>query len=182
MECRPCPLRSARTCFISRASRRIELESPLRLSECLERLADQMGRRVDDPSKWNPVLPIVGRLRGTVFKARRNLLTMRALGLPVRQRNSFQTVLRARLAEDFGRTRIQCTFSADPFVLAFCVVWVSGVSAGILIEPRAWPVCLGMLAFFALLVTKGRQGAADDRQLLTEFLVSTLKARPVSEP
>jgi hypothetical protein len=162
-----------------------ELVSPLSIIECTNRL------RLAAQSEWAifGTGPVVGKVGEKSFRLRKRLKMM--------TRNSFQTYLFARLSSEGMSTRLTCRFGMHPFVIAFMIVWFSGVTAGAAgslvsglrhhsngaMPSAVTLVPWGMVVFGIVLVGVGRAMARGERQFLLDFLRQTVDARPdVSRP
>src|SRR5689334_12678733 len=80
----------------------VELVSPLRRAECVERLRDH----VDAGFGFSGMRPIMGNVGDTSFMLRQR----------TGYRNSFATVLRGTLEEESRRTRVHCRLGVHPLV------------------------------------------------------------------
>jgi hypothetical protein len=160
------------------ARSRITLLSPLTREECVRRLREQ----VDPDGTIFGKKPVIGRVRETSLRLRKR----------IRGRNSFQTFLTAKMAEESGKTRFDCRFGMHPAVVAFMAFWFGGVlaiGAGAVIElsgiaaalsvaePMVLLGPLAMVAFGIGLVTLGRFSSRDDAQFLTEFVRSAVEGK-----
>src|ERR1700761_1768557 len=139
------------------SSEPLDLHSPLPPEECLENLK----RAVD--SIWNVFgsKPVTGRIRGNTFTGSKRIY----------YRNSFNTLVRARIVPETGGSRITLRFGMHRFALAFMVFWFAGAIGGTITatsvlslvegnaQPGAWfsafiPVV--MITFGVALVTFSR--------------------------
>ena len=168
----------------------VELASPLTLEDCRHRLKDEM----DDPFRLFGKKKIIGRIGDHRLSARKR----------IRYRNSFQTVLRAGLDEQFGQTRFHCRFSMHPFVIAFMTVWFGFIGLGCLAalihvavrsgqSGKTYPTDLasalagglipaGMFVFGIFMVRFCRYLARDEQSFLIDFLQTTVDAKPAETP
>ena len=165
----------------------VELTSPWPLEQCQAVLAASMDGSL--LARGNQ--PVIGKVSGTQLRARKR----------ISYRNSFQTSLKAELAEQGGHTRIHCRFGMHPLVTVFMVVWLGGVltigggiSASLLPDlarqgfsapSDTWlgvAIPAGMAVFGVALVWLGRLIARNERRFLLEFLRDTLSAVPPSPP
>jgi hypothetical protein len=156
----------------------VTLTSPLAREECVRRLQEAIdGERVLFGKK-----PVIGRVSETSLRLRKRM----------RGKNSFQTLLTAKVFQDPGRTRFECRFGMHPAVIAFMAFWfgaVLAIGAGAIIEASGIAVALSiaepmvvlgplaMVAFGIGLVVIGRYSSRDHQQFLTEFLRSTVDGR-----
>src|SRR6201986_2803061 len=91
-----------------------DLISPLPLTECVHRCP--LGR--DGRGSMGGSKPVQGSVGETAIRLRKRIF----------YRNSFQFWLSAKLTEDAGSTRLQCTFGLHPFVRRFLEIWSAGVA------------------------------------------------------
>jgi hypothetical protein len=139
---------------------RIELVSPFSQAECVRRLQERSGDRLC------PYTSVIGSIGEKSFW----------LEQKIGYRNSFQTRLRAAFAEEASRTRIHCRIGIQPLVAGFMIVWLVGVTFG-LISSRFSPHVLAMLLLGGGIVAFGRFAARNEQSFLIEFLCSSLHAR-----
>jgi hypothetical protein len=163
-----------------------ELVSPLRREQCVERLRQSVG----SPWMLFSTAYLVGYVREDAMTLRRK----------IRYRNSFQTILRARLRDDPQGTRISCRFGVNQFVFVFMSIWFAVVVAatggvfvtaladlihgGTLAFQSGALVPMGMLAFGVALVAFGFYLARDERDEMLAHLRQLLNAAdvPASSP
>jgi hypothetical protein len=172
-----------------------DLITPLSVEDCLRLLRVGM-----DPSwKLFGRCPVVGRVRGTRFRARKR----------IRYSNSLQTLALGSLAAEPGRTRVACRFAVSPWAAAFIAFWFGfvgllavamiGLATHLLLSERVSTRMLGyeapvlgpvlamaaapvMLVLAYLLVRFGRRLARDERDYLLDFLCLTLNAHVAAAP
>jgi hypothetical protein len=159
------------------ALRRIIIMSSLTRQECVRRLQES----VDRDSVLSGNKPVIGRVRETSLRLRKR----------IKGRNSFQTVVFAKIVQDQGRTRLECRFGIHPIVIGFMLFWFGGVitlgsraiagAPGVLDSIMADPMLiLGPLVMImggiAVLVIC-RNSARDEQQFLTDFLLKTIDGR-----
>ncbi len=163
--------------------KRAELISPHPRAECLARLKKNVG------SAW--AISSQTAVKGSVGE-RRVAMTMR-----ISYGNSFQTVLRGRLSDENGATRISCRFGMYWFVIAFLIVSI-GAIAGTVLFDLADPVAALidgrlmsahwedaglsalMLGFLVGLIMFGRYLARNERGELLDFLRRIVDAKDVA--
>ena len=157
----------------------LRLRSPLPLETCLQRL------RNDIDQGWTASFgtrAVIGRIGKDRLSLRRR----------ISYRNSFQTLLTAKLVEAGGATTLDCRFSMHPFVITVMAAWLGGVcfalaSLGLSLMRDAsalgdMPLLVlampaGMLAFGLGLLWLGLFLARHERQFLTDFLARTIETR-----
>ncbi len=121
---------------------------------------------------------LVGRVTPTTLVASKR----------INYRNSFQTTLRATLADEDGSTRLRGRFGMHPVVLGFIGVWVlivgsvaaAFVKAALTGQTDDWSgvlIPLGMLAFLALMVAAGRLIARSEQVFITEHVCRAMQCR-----
>jgi hypothetical protein len=170
---------------------RVELYSPLSRDECVRRL-----KSVIDP--WWKIFgsgEAIGGVSKTHFRARQRIW----------YRNSFQTVLHAKLEDSGSGTRVVCTYAAAIFVRCFTAIWLVGV---ILIggpifcnslfavlgfghdssNGNQQDMALGLVipvalpAFVFAIMAFGRWLARNERSFLNQLICDTLQAHTVVSP
>jgi len=160
----------------------VELVSPLRRNECVQRLRDH----VDAGFGISGMRPVMGNVGETSFLLRQR----------TGYRNSFATVLRGTFEEETRRTRLHCRLSVHPLVRVFMLVWLAGVLAGgcVLGFHAVAPLIHGttaraglpianiaapalMFVFGIVLAKVGRNAARDQQDYLIGFLTRRLDAR-----
>jgi len=93
----------------------VQLESPFSPDDCVRKLRRGLEMEAHSISGW---------IRGTRLRAR-EIITYR---------NSFQTVLSARLLQREGRTLIRCRFSMALFPSVFLAFWLGAVGLFLLVS------------------------------------------------
>ena len=99
----------------------------------------------------------------------------------VRGRNSFQSILTARMRREPAGTVISAKMAMHPFVLAFMFFWFGVIILSVFFAsggPQKNAVPGGvMLAFGCALACFGRYLARNEARFITDFLIRTLDAR-----
>lgn len=151
-------------------------------------VAERLSAAIDGPFVPFGKRPVIGTAsdRGAVLRKR------------LRGRNSFQSVLRARLLPDAGGTILECRLGMHPAVVVFTLFWLGAVVliggsifvagiADVMGSARSEiPVAIAllgppaMLAFGLVLFAVGRGMARGEDAFLTQFLIQTLEARPLA--
>lgn len=145
--------------------------SPHSRTECVKRFRAAAG------TAWrlNGQEPVVGSTRlGTLYARKR-----------VDYRNSFQTVLTARLRPNGTGTHVSVSTGMSGMVRAFMTVWfgffiVLGLGMAFSAEPGSAIYPGGFIAFGIGLVSAGRWVARGEAEFLTAFLVETLDLEPLT--
>jgi hypothetical protein len=160
------------------ARTRVTVISSLPREDCVRRLREA----IDGDREIFGKKPAIGRITDTSLRLRKR----------IKGRNSFQTVLRAQVFQDSGRTRFECRFGMHPAVIAFMAFWfgavltmgaaaaieASGIAAAMAIaEPLVLLAPLAMVAFGIGLVSLGRYSSREHQQFLTDFLCATVEGR-----
>jgi hypothetical protein len=99
-------------------------------------------------------------------------------------RNSFQTVLVARLRPSGGGTHVSVSTGMSGLIVAFLIVWFGfsallGLALAFSDAPSMAMYALGFIAFGIALVSVGRYLARDEAEFLTEFLIDSLELERV---
>jgi hypothetical protein len=156
---------------------RFEYRSHLPPDEVLRRLGEATAPRQWVRFFWSrPTKPLEGKVSGSTFDCQR----------VITYRNSFLPRLQGTVEHHpLGGSRISGTMTLLPFVAAFLVVWIGGVSLiGIALlvafvkEPKLGPLALlpcGMLVFLWVLATLAFSLEARKARALLERL---LEAQP----
>lgn len=158
----------------------VQLESPLSPSDCLSRL--RSGLQMEHGR-------ISGYIAGTRLKARKI----------ISYRNSFQTVISARIYDKTGRTFIRCRSSMPLFASMFFVFWfgafglvfINSIESLIGPSPVRWDYpsapwnaaffCAMLLAFGAGLLIFCRTLANGEQEFLIDFIRDRTNASVVSD-
>ena len=169
---------------------RIHLLSPYAPEECATRLQSVMDSdrfAPLSPAAWCGTRPVVGRATLSSLRLRKR----------IGYRNSFQSILSARMRRVPEGTSITCKAGVDGVVQAFtaflfaCVIILGGTmslvtaasfAAGNRVD-TGWMALVippGMLLFGYALVRFGRRLSRDETTFLTEFLIDVLDARVIS--
>jgi hypothetical protein len=159
----------------------VTLESALSRTACVERL----NAAADQPWSFSKTHEARGRAKADSLWLMKN----------IDYRNSWQTVLRARLEDQGGGTRIECRFGINRFVLALTVLWFGFALLFALTalatwiegahEHLGWQIALGSIFFplpAAAIVAVGRWFARNDKRFLIDFICHEIDARVVDSP
>ena len=165
---------------------KVELYSPLPRAECIKRLDTAFI------SFW-----VSFGLRNTIDNASTSHFSA---GVRIRYRNSFQTTMYAKLADDGQGTRIVCRFGMNAFVRLFLLFWFGGLASvavaivlsaaslfGLQSDNAPHPLVgiAGCTLLFALglgLVRFGRNLANDEQNDLMSFVCRTVDASARPSP
>jgi hypothetical protein len=161
------------------------LFTKLQPTECVSRLsaaidAERFGLPTSMERWWGlkPVKHVAGRVSESSLRLRKH----------IQYRNSFQTLLRARMKPLAGGTIITGNLAMHPAVWCFIfvgfafLVTIGGLGMVLGAAEGNWiaiPVPLIMLALMFGLVRIGRYAARDEGRFLKDFLIQTLDAQPV---
>lgn len=156
----------------------VTLETALSRAACVERF----NAAVDQPWSFSKTHEARGRAKPDSLWLIKN----------IDYRNSWQTVLRARLEDRGSGTRIECRFGIARFVLVFTVLWFGFALLIALTALVTWTEGaheqFGWLgaALFPLpavaLVAVGRWFARDEKAFLIDFICQEIDARAVDSP
>ncbi|MDP1631391.1 MAG: hypothetical protein Q8L66_08220 [Caulobacter sp.] len=151
------------------------LQSPLRSQDC----ADRLRAAIDSDFSLfgdNPVIGAVGDSSASLRKR-------------IRNRNSFQTVMRVKFVDRGAGTEITCRSGMSVFSILFMAVWFGGiglfafstvvwaVETSSLVAAAALLMPLGMIAFGVLLVLAGRLMARNEHAELLAFVTKVTGAK-----
>jgi hypothetical protein len=148
----------------------LNFTSPLSKSECTARFR----AAVDAPWKFGSGRDVIGWTGLGALHARKR----------IGYRNSFQTVVTARLRPSGDGTHVSLSAGMPGVVVAFLFVWfgsfvLTGLALAFSDVPAAALGSLGFIAFGIALVAVGRWFARDEAAFLTAFLVETLELEAI---